>query len=724
MAFNPELGSTSPAVLLDNAERLDKLVNGSALTEPDRAGDDLNTWRGMMVKNEALTEETRQNLIPLSRQYATLAAAQADIANIPVGSTTYYRSPDDSALAIEVINNAGTLQPTGRKMPSQQAIDALLQYISSLISNDPSVRPFVQWEDIGGFILAQLDKDYLKTAGFEVGAKRLSMDSMDTEATNVPEIVLQDEHGFIIQRQTSQYLENSAGKFIPADNNDYVIEDEHGFHIFSAMQSGSPTSAEDKTAAREAYIAKMDNLALAASAAVNNTLVTGIQRPVFDYNLVITDGQSLSTGTEGWAALSTVAFEAENLLMFGDSVRPSTDRATGGSTWNPLGGSALKPLKAVTQSIGGGSIQTDAEVSALPPGAVNEGETVDVGAVNFWRQLQNDFHGVSVDPARKIIVLNCGVQGRTVEELSKGHPYNHYNRVIEAVTKVKSYIASQQPGATVGIVAFLYMQGEWNYWTSTTGTHDRATFLELTKQLRTDLITDCAYSICGQKLPPAWITYQTGGSYTDDTYNLAIGMAQLDMAEQVPGCYLATPVYQVTDKNGHLDPNGYRWTGMQFGKVLHRILDRGLDWKPMKPIKVVRYSDDEILACFNTPSPPAKFKETYVVNTATMYPNKGFLVTDANGVVGVSSVTTVGQATLSVKLSAPATGDVYLWYAPKTTYNGNGNLCDSDSTIAPYNYEYHAGSGQYPSANIAALVDKPYPLENWCCAFRIKVEEK
>ncbi|WP_373857414.1 hypothetical protein AAHZ29_15765 [Klebsiella pneumoniae] len=725
MAFNPELGSTSPAVLLDNATRLDNLLNSLELAIPDREGVDLDTWRGIMAKVASSIDDIRQNLIPLSKQYQTLAAAQADIANIPLGATTYYRSPDDSELAIEVMNVSGTLQPTGRKMPSQQAIDALLQYISSLISNDPSVTPFVQWEDVGGFILAQLDKDYLKTAGFEVGAKRLSMDSMDTEATNVPEIVLQDEHGFIIQRQTSQYLENSAGKFIPADNNDYVIEDEHGFHIFSVMKTGTPASSEEAlSAARDAYIAKMDNLALAASAAVNNTLVTGIQRPVFDYNLVITDGQSLSTGTEGWAALSTVAFEAENLLMFGDSVRPSTDRATGGSTWNPLGGAALKPLKAVTQSIGGGSVLTDAEVSALAPGAVNEGETVDVGAVNFWRQLQNDFHGVSVDPARKIIVLNCGVQGRTVEELSKGHPYNHYNRVIEAVTKVKSYIASQQPGATVGIVAFLYMQGEWNYWTSTTGTHDRATFLELTKQLRTDLITDCAYSICGQKLPPAWITYQTGGSYTDDTYNLAIGMAQLDMAEQVPGCYLATPVYQVTDKNGHLDPNGYRWAGMQFGKVLHRILDRGLDWKPMKPIKVVRYSDDEILACFNTPSPPAKFKETYVVNTATMYPNKGFLVTDANGVVGVSSVTTVGQTTLSVKLSAPATGDVYLWYAPKTTYNGNGNLCDSDSTIAPYNYEYHAGSGQYPSANITALVDKPYPLENWCCAFRIKVEEK
>ncbi|EPY1428228.1 SGNH/GDSL hydrolase family protein, partial [Klebsiella pneumoniae] len=73
----------------------------------------------MMAKND----EVRQNIIPLSKQYQTLEAAQADIANIPVGSTTYYRSPDDSALAIEVMNVGGTLQPTGRKMPSQQAVD-------------------------------------------------------------------------------------------------------------------------------------------------------------------------------------------------------------------------------------------------------------------------------------------------------------------------------------------------------------------------------------------------------------------------------------------------------------------------------------------------------------------------------------------------------------------------------------------------------------------------
>ncbi|MHB5921200.1 hypothetical protein ACYBKM_26540, partial [Klebsiella pneumoniae] len=117
--LNPPLGTTTPEIFLDNVKRADELVNGPAGTVNDRAGEPLDTWRQMMAKND----EVRQNIIPLSKQYQTLEAAQADIANIPVGSTTYYRSPDDSALAIEVINNGGTLTPTGRKMPSQVALE-------------------------------------------------------------------------------------------------------------------------------------------------------------------------------------------------------------------------------------------------------------------------------------------------------------------------------------------------------------------------------------------------------------------------------------------------------------------------------------------------------------------------------------------------------------------------------------------------------------------------
>ena len=151
--LNPPLGTTTPEIFLDNVKRADELVNGPAGTVNDRAGEPLDTWRGMMAKNEALTEETRQNLIPLSRQYATLAAAQADIANIPVGSTTYYRSPDDSALAVEVINNAGTLQPTGRKMPSYSSLrgaNILFDALNEYSANDPK---FGAWDWYRGAVV-------------------------------------------------------------------------------------------------------------------------------------------------------------------------------------------------------------------------------------------------------------------------------------------------------------------------------------------------------------------------------------------------------------------------------------------------------------------------------------------------------------------------------------------------------------------------------------------
>lgn len=110
---------------------LDKVVTSTDLTYTDRLGGEHYTVDGMKAEGDKVVEETRQNLIPLSRQYMTLAAAQADIANIPEGSATYYRSPDDSALAIEVMNVGGTLQPTGRRMISAGYADALRDLVAT-----------------------------------------------------------------------------------------------------------------------------------------------------------------------------------------------------------------------------------------------------------------------------------------------------------------------------------------------------------------------------------------------------------------------------------------------------------------------------------------------------------------------------------------------------------------------------------------------------------------
>lgn len=72
------------------------------------------------------------------RLYMSLADAQADIANTPVGSTTYVRSATDDYIAEEYINNAGTLVATGRKTLSQELVGPLLKLLEivTYISDD------------------------------------------------------------------------------------------------------------------------------------------------------------------------------------------------------------------------------------------------------------------------------------------------------------------------------------------------------------------------------------------------------------------------------------------------------------------------------------------------------------------------------------------------------------------------------------------------------------
>lgn len=97
--------SNSMKDLNDNALANDDYMNSEADTFIDRLGDERDTLRGstkkMLAAGAAVVEETRQNLIPLSRQYMTLDAAQADIANIPDGSYTYVHSQDSADIAVE-----------------------------------------------------------------------------------------------------------------------------------------------------------------------------------------------------------------------------------------------------------------------------------------------------------------------------------------------------------------------------------------------------------------------------------------------------------------------------------------------------------------------------------------------------------------------------------------------------------------------------------------------
>ncbi|MFL0011044.1 SGNH/GDSL hydrolase family protein [Klebsiella pneumoniae] len=68
------------------------------------------------------------------REFPTLAAAQADATagNILPGNKCWVLNDDDNTLADEYINNSGTLSATGRKSPSQAAIDGVSASVSDL----------------------------------------------------------------------------------------------------------------------------------------------------------------------------------------------------------------------------------------------------------------------------------------------------------------------------------------------------------------------------------------------------------------------------------------------------------------------------------------------------------------------------------------------------------------------------------------------------------------
>ncbi|SEJ70212.1 hypothetical protein SAMN04244572_04947, partial [Azotobacter beijerinckii] len=217
---------------------------------------------------------------------------------------------------------------------------------------------------------------------------------------------------------------------------------------------------------------------------------------------------------------------------------------------------------------------------------------------------------------------------------------------------------------------------------------------------------------------PLFLTYQTAATWTRDENNLGVGMAQWKASKERKNLFLVAPSYPVTDKGGHLDANGSRWMGWQFAKVATWSSVHRRRWRPVEPVKVEQVGK-AIYIAYHVPYPPLRFADIYVANAATIYADKGFRVQDDSGYLTISAVEIVSPHVVKITLASEPTGTAYVWYADKTVHSGGGNLCDSDPTVTDDLYQYLPDSGMYAGANIAALVDKPYPLANFSIAFRL-----
>lgn len=428
------------------------------------------------------------------------------------------------------------------------------------------------------------------------------------------------------------------------------------------------------------------------------------------YNHIITFGQSLASAAEGWPALSKQP--GYDNLMLGDATRSAT---FSGDRFVPVGGGNFKPLRAVVQLKRDPQVLLDGEaVAQLETQAQEEGESVEVGALNMARRLYLESKGIKADPEHLFVASNAATSGRSISQLAKVGGTNEYRRVLQAVDQARQ--AAQTENASYSLSALFWLQGEYDYAEVQGGINDKANYKKMLRQLRDDLYADTAKAI-GQKQMPAFISYQTDAKSSVINGSLDIGMAQWELAQEESNWYLAGPVYPYVDKGTHLSANGYRWFGQMLGKAYNQVVVERRGWQPLSPRRAT-VDGREILMDFHVPHPPLAFDEPYLGHKTQMIENYGFVITDDQGKVPVESIKVVADTVLSLVVGQDLVGTPTVRYASHEV-GGAGELHDSDPTVADANYEYLPAEGMPPEADIRELVDKPYPLHNWSIAFEI-----
>lgn len=794
---------------------LDKVVTSTDLTYTDRLGGEHYTVDGMKAEGDKVVEETRQNLIPLSRQYMTLAAAQADIANIPEGSTTYYRSPDDSALAIEVMNVGGTLQPTGRKMPSQGYIDSLIKTVdidspvASIATKDGfSVCSFYVNEDTGNI---EMIVDKIP----QVNADILNLDDVKVLASDSGILSFQDKNGLEVELVDliSQIASDVAPSSVSAD----VV-------LLSADAA--------------AYIAQNYNLKRHPVAVIRQGL-----------NLWFVYGQSFTLGTAAKGVLTRTDSTLGN-LMLGQSPRGTNLNASIQNAFAPVGGENKYTLLRERRQKDDGTMTADDSTDST-----TFGETILSGLLETLKDNHNRSKGVVNDASVTLAGSCCGTVGVSITALKKRTAADPANNVVGnptfansasgwsagTVTPVdgvnvlysgSSYVESAKfdvtagavievtgrvyfptaitgtvrvnirfdgpslsnvavaalaitnpaagsvypvsrritvpAGATTGIyqiakptsvstgisspsaipvtgdqltdyygrwlsclkghmeaaktagyeqlqvAGIIWMQGE-----NDTGGMTTAEYLGHLNDIKSSMISDCI-AATGQKEAPGFFVYQTGGMYAGNTQKLNVQMAQIGITDTDRGAFFLHNEFPYPRPANHWYANSYRWAGCQYAKEIYPVVS-GLNFNPFKPLDAV-YDGKAIYVSFSPLYAPLVKQPFYTGTTVTDHADYGFTVIDANGVHYGSAVAveiasdTVMKITPTFTLTGAMT--VVLGDA---NHAGGHNIADSDDQLALYQWTYETGYGLDAGENIAALVNRSYPLFNRSASYSISV---
>ncbi len=430
-----------------------------------------------------------------------------------------------------------------------------------------------------------------------------------------------------------------------------------------------------------------------------------IARPITGDNIIISFGQSLVTGSEGWPPLTTTAPFADVLQLgagLGGSHAEESDWASDG---------IYRPLIAWTRNDDATGYLEHSDFELLDPTTQRDGEAP--GHALAYSTMGRLIRAKALPPGARIVAIQAGRGGQPLRVLEGGF----YGRFTGAVSDAMAVSATE--GRVAQVSAILWIQGDAEFGGQENDRQRYAAKLSaLFRRLQSDV-----QQITGQAHPPAILAFQFSGPavWNKDRrgrLTLPIPNACIDACDAVDGAYLVGPYYQVTNKKrpgspSHLDPNGYRWIGEYAARVFEVVVTRGRDWQPLRPLRVRQYSQS-LIVDYHVPAPPLRLNAYLDNHEEKWAPNYGFRVRDAAGDCGIAFVE-LHERSVTISLTRPTLGRVYLFYGDKAA-GGAGNLCDSDEEVGLSTYSFVSGRGQPASANIAALVDKPYPLPNWAVA--------
>ncbi|TDQ26741.1 hypothetical protein EDF75_0792 [Raoultella sp. BIGb0149] len=661
------MSSVNDLDLEDNIEQLDVRMNSEELSTKGRLGKDFDTWAGIQERNRLAIEDARKNISLLGLPFTTAPEAQAaaDAGEIPVGAITWVRNTGDASLADEYINNAGTIEATGRRMPSQQAVDSVQEQVSDIRDDVSTVRGGMG--NYTGESLCPLAADASDNMvmWYDPVTDEIQGNGLVTES-NIGKTV-QAVPGVRVYKGSSltPIVTDSQNKIMLGYDSDSdeihgvglvsnsTMNDDYAAKKFTGETSTVyPVLTDSKNKVLLGYDAGADRV-IAAGLDFTGTVPVYIDEPLpFNplarlINQMLVYGQSLAAGRDGIPLLSTTQ-PFSNLTYIG---------GTRGGGLNAQDFSASKPL-------------VEDSINPSPDGGTSRGETVCSGAANYASLAAYVENGV--DPASHIIFASsAGKSGAPIGDLKKGTAW--YNAQFMAhVTGVHAF------NSDVAVQVIMWLQGESNSdGRIPDGT--KAAYKATLRQLRIDAEADIK-AVTGQTTPVPMIVYQHSTNIRTNT-NTALAFYDL-ITEKNSMFFFATPLYMFPHAADglHMTAVGYKWAACYYGRAYKQMMHDRIRPRYIRPISAV-YVGGVVRVKFNVPKAPL------VLDTKNLKATQdyGFSVYSGGSKVTINAVSIENDDTVVIETGAASLSSVvvkygidYLGAGLNIQMGASGNLRDSE----------------------------------------------